>query len=66
MIILWSFICKQSNLTVFTICLLDILQNIFLNIFSAQKVSINYQTVFSFSVLPNDAQETTVPFFENF
>ena len=34
--------------------------------FSAQKVGINYQTVFSFSVLPNDAQESNVPFFENF
>ena len=34
--------------------------------FLVQKVGINYQTVFSFSVLPNDAQESNVPFFENF
>ena len=64
-VILWSFICRQSNLTVFTIHILGKLQNVFLNIFSAQKVGINYQTVFSFSVLPNDARESNVPFFEN-
>ena len=56
----------QSNLTVFTIHILDKLQNVFLNIFLAQKVGINYQTVFSFSVFPNDARESNVPFFENF
>ena len=64
-VILWSFICRQSNLTVFTIHILGKLQNVFLNIFSAQKVGINYQTVFLFSVLPNDARESNVPFFEN-
>lgn len=66
MVILWSFICRQSNLTVFTIYILDILQNVFLNIFLAQKVGINYHTVFLFSVLPNDARESNVLFFENF